>query len=82
MACGKLGELLVVQAAAGPVLQFAIEAGQAVFDVGGVLGSALLSVVDNIDADVHLFLGDFGDGVLGFGGENVHVQLNTVLPGA
>ena len=49
-----LGEVHVVQPGPEPALPFAVESGEAVLDVGGVLHPALLAVVDHVQAGLGL----------------------------
>lgn len=51
---GEVGEIGIVQSCVGTHQPLAIETGQPLLDVGGVLGTALLPIIDHVDAGVLL----------------------------
>ena len=66
---GELGEVRVLQAGQPGDDAFALEAGEAFLEVGGVLGPVLLFAVDQVQAGPLLEGEDAGDGLPDRGGK-------------
>ena len=77
---GVLGGVGLIQVQAAPHQPFPVEAGQPFLHVDGVLGAALLAVVDDVDAGGKLPVNDAPDSFPDASGEQVRVGPGAFLP--
>src|SRR5262249_43978829 len=56
----KIGEVGITEPRAGADYPFALETGEALFDIRGILGALLLAVIDYVEANGDLLLHNIG----------------------
>ncbi len=64
---GKLREIHILQPSPGTNQPFALKAGQAIFDISGVLSPSLLPIIDNVQSGVNLPLDHLSYCLMGAG---------------
>jgi hypothetical protein len=77
-----IGEVGVAEPWTRANVPFTFKAGEALFDIRGILGAALLAVIDHVQADGDLLLHDIGHRSADTRGKGLLVKWTSLLPEA